>query len=162
MRDTISNELLKENPDWLLISNLAKQIHMSQLQTNPLGFKRGVINIIKCGDHNVRPVYEELTSTFDTDDYHLIEIGGWGGMTVTGFNKLLPKLDMSKYILVVTNKDQVFSNSSIKGYQCNIYKGLMSNKYNREKETTIHPKMILVLQICDTYLLLINNPLQPY
>lgn len=135
MRDTISNELLKDKPDWLLISDIAKKIHFSELQSNPLGFKRGAINIIKCGENNVDPIYDELNATFDSDEYRIIAVGGWSGMTVTNFNKL--KFDDSKFTIVVTNKDQVFNNCTMKKLQCNIYKGLMNNKYNREKETTI-------------------------
>jgi len=135
MKDTISTELLKDKPDWLLISNLAKQIHLSELQSNPLGFKRGAINIIKCGEHNVNPIVDELNATFDSDEYQIITVGGWVGMTVTNFNKL--KFDDSKFTIVVTNKDQVFTNCTMKKLQCNLYKGLMSNKYDSKKETTI-------------------------
>jgi hypothetical protein len=75
---------------------------------------------------------------FDSDEYEFIVVGGYNGMSVTKYNKLIPTFkDLDKYIVIVTNKDHVYTNSSTKGYECNIYKASLRNKYDRVKPTTI-------------------------
>lgn len=138
-KELIEAELIKDKPDWLLISNLAKSIHLSTLQTNPLGFKKESLNIIKTGKYNTKDVMDELIKCFDSSDYKFIHVGGYSGMTVTSYNKLIPSLKeiKDKYIVVITDKDQVYTNSSTKGFECNIYKSGIRNKYDKSKPTRI-------------------------
>lgn len=136
-KEVIVSELSKETPDWLLISNLAKELHKGSLPTNPLGFKKGFLNIIKTGKYNTVDVIDELKKCFTSDEYEFIHVGGYSGMTVTKYNKLIPTLiNLDKYVVVVTDKDQVYTNSSTKGLECNIYKATIRNKWDK-KATTI-------------------------
>lgn len=138
-KELIESELIKTTPDWLLISNLAKELHSKSIPTNPLGFKKTSLNIIKCGKYNTNDVMDELKKCFSSDEYEFIHVGGYSGMTVTKFNKLIPTLKElnHKFIVIVTDKDQIYTNCSTKGYECNIYKAGIRNKYDKAKSTRI-------------------------
>lgn len=70
--DKIKSEILKESPNWLLISELAKEQYESQLETNTLGFKKGVLNIIKVGEWDIYDIHKEISACFDNEEYHYI------------------------------------------------------------------------------------------
>jgi hypothetical protein len=137
-KELIESELSKNKPNWLLISDLAKELYKSNTQTNPLGFKKGFLNIIKTSEYNVSDILKELEICFNSNEYKFLMVGGYSGMTVTKYNKILPTLkNLDKYIVIVTNKDQVYTNSSTKGFECNIYKSGIRNKYDTSKKTSI-------------------------
>jgi len=130
--EKIKSEILKENPDWLLISTLAKEIYENSLETNALNFKKGVLNIIRCGEWDVHDIKEELMKCFHNNDYNFII-----GEDVRQFNKWIkeePNL-FDKYHVILTSKNQIPTNASLKGIDCKIYKATIFNKYNKEKET---------------------------
>ena len=136
MVDSIKTELEKSNPDWLLISNLAKDMYLKSQQTNSLGLKKGVVNIIKASEYNCSVVSESLKSCFNTSEYEYLTVGGYSGMTVTKFNKLMSTLNYTdKYLILITNKDQVFANLSRVGVESIVYNASIRNKYDRSKET---------------------------
>jgi hypothetical protein len=141
MIDNIKTELEKPNPDWLLISNLAKDMYLKSQQTNSLGLKKGVVNIIKASEYNCAEIVSSLKKCFTTTEYEYILVGGYSGMTVTKFNKLISTLNYNeKYIIVVTNKDQVYPNLTKAGIECVLYNAGLRNKYDRDKTTTFHIK----------------------
>jgi hypothetical protein len=141
MIDNIKTELEKPNPDWLLISNMAKDMYLKSQQTNSLGLKKGVVNIIKASEYNCAEVVNGLKKCFTTAEYEYILVGGYSGMTVTKFNKLIPTLNYTeKYIIVVTNKDQVYPNLTKAGIECVLYNAGLRNKYDRDKTTMFHIK----------------------
>jgi len=127
--EKIKSEILKENPNWLLVSTLAKEIHENQLETNTLGFKKGIINIIKVGQYDNYDFYKEIKSCFESDEYHYI-----ANDDVREFNKwLASKPNLSdKYHIVITSKANILSNSLSEGYECNLYKGGIRLKYDKK------------------------------
>ena len=144
----IEAELLKKTPDWLLISNLAKELYRNTLQTNPLGFKKGAINIIRCAEQSISTIIIQLKKCFDSDEYQYFNVGGryynvtasHPPLTVTQFKKELPILassikDSDKYIIIVTNEEQIQTNSLLNGFECNIYKANISNLYSVNQST---------------------------
>lgn len=141
MIDNIKTELEKPNPDWLVISNLAKDMYLKSQQTNSLGLKKGVVNIIKSSEYNCADIVNSLKKCFTTTEYEFILVGGYSGMTVTKFNKLIPTLNYNeKYIAVVTNKDQVYPNLTKAGIECVLYNAGLRNKYDSDKTTMFNIK----------------------
>ena len=127
--DKIKSEILKESPNWLLISELAKELHESQLESNTLGFKKGVLNIIKVGEYDVYNIYDEIHTCFDTEEYHYT-----ANDDVRKFNKWIKsKPDLfDRYHIVVTSKPQIALNAMTAGIDCNLYKAGLRFKYDKE------------------------------
>ena len=131
-RELIKSEVGKENPDWLLISNLAKQIYLENQPTNPLLFKKGMINLIKCGEYRdgfeVSDITVEIKSCFDNDEYIFSDSP----------NELIKQLKSGviqledKFIVVVTDSD-TFTNKVIQnGFFVNLYKATVYNKWSKK------------------------------
>lgn len=142
MIDKIKEEINKENPDWVKVSKLAMDIHNSTLESNFFRFKKGKLNVIKTSEHNCDVVEEALKDSMGTKDYEFILVGSYKGMTVTKYNKMIRELSTlvnDKFVVVVTNKDQVVTNSIREGLIVNPYKALIRNKWSKA-ETTIHIK----------------------
>lgn len=136
-KESIQQELLKDNPDWMLISNMAKDIYLQNQQTNSLGLKKGIVNIIKASEYNCDTIHKELKKCFPSSEYQYIEVGSYSGINVTKFNKLIPTLNYTdNYLVIVTNKDQVFANLSKAGIQCVVYNASLRNKWDKDKKTT--------------------------
>ena len=134
MKESIQTELDKENPNWLMISDLAKKLYLTEQQTNSLGLKKGVVNIIKSTQFNCERVLDELHKCFDSSEYVWLLVGSYKGMTVTKFNKIISTLNyQDKYVIVVTNKEQVFTNLNKAGIQCMLYNASIRNRYDKEK-----------------------------
>lgn len=144
MKKEIIKELESESPDWLKISKLAKEAYAQSNQSNQIGFRKGAINIIKASDANCSDILKHLSDCFsDTEDYQFILVGAWSGITVTNFNKLIPGLKStikSKYVVVVTDKDQVFANSIRNGIEVNHYNAGFKNRYDMKKQTVLNIK----------------------
>jgi hypothetical protein len=130
--DKIKSEILKESPDWLLISSLAKEIYESGLESNALNFKKGVLNVIKCSEYETHDVYKEIKACFDGDEYHYITTDD-----VRWFNKWIKsKPDLfSQYYIIITAKPQMVTNPLSEGIDCNLYKVGVRFKYDRAKAT---------------------------
>jgi hypothetical protein len=127
-RELIKSEVGKENPDWLLISNLTKQIYLETQPTNPLLFKKGMINLIKCGEYRVSDITVEIKSCFDNDEYIFSDSP----------NELIKQLKSGviqledKFIVVVTDSN-TFTNKVIQnGFFVNLYKATVYNKWSKK------------------------------
>jgi len=136
-KEIISTELLKESPDWLLISNLAKELYLSTQQTNPLGFRKGVINVVKCGEYSTWDVLEELKSCFDSGEYSITSRSTSNINTLlreykNGGGKLKSDIDGDKYVVIVTDSSSVATNLITAGFQCNLYKATIFGKYTKK------------------------------
>ena len=143
MIDKIKEELSKESPDWLLISNMALEIHNSSLESNFFRFKKGKLNVIRSSEYNCDNVLEAIQGSMNTDEYEYLLVGSWKGMTVTKYNSMIDKLSEimhDKFVVIVTCKDQVTSNSLKKGLMINQYSATLRNKYDKNKPTTIQIK----------------------
>lgn len=141
MKESIQTELDKENPNWLMISDLAKKLYLTEQQTNSLGLKKGVVNIIKSAEFNCEIVLDELHKCFDSSEYVWLLVGSYKGMTVTKFNKIISTLNyQDKYVIVVTNKEQVLTNLNKAGIQCMLYNASIRNRYDKEKTTLFRIK----------------------
>lgn len=141
-KEVILEQLQLENPDWLLISNLAKKIYLDNSKKNTLGFKKGSINIVKCSDNNITDIVSILKDCFNSEEYVFISVGGWGKlegitrMDVTKLKKSLPALSYEdKYIVIVTNKPAVMLSCLKAGLTVNDYQAQIRNKYDRNKDT---------------------------
>lgn len=135
-KELIQQELLKDDSDWLLISDYAKKIYLKKQQTNSLGLKKGIVNIIKTSEYSCKAIHTELKKCFNSEEYQYLEVGSFTGITVTSFNRLIPKLNFTdNYLVIITNKDQVFTNLSKLNIQCIVYNASLRNKNDRTKET---------------------------
>ena len=134
-REDILAELAKENPDWLAISSAAKSIYESSKESS-LGFLRGHINIVKVAEHSVGDMAKELGACMP--DAEILAVGGWSGMTVTKFNKMMPSLK-EKFVIVVTEKPQVLANVAKEGICFRQFSATMKNQWN-SKPTMVHLK----------------------
>jgi len=143
MIDKIKLEMSKEKPNWILISNLALQLHNETLESNYFKFTKGKLNIIKASEHNCDVIKEALEECMNGDEYRYILVGSYKGMTVTKFNKLISGLIdevNEKYVIVITNKDQVSANSAKVGLMSNLYNGTLKNKWSRDAITELSIK----------------------
>ena len=138
-KELIQSELNKETPDYLFISNIAKELYQKSLPSNPLKFKKGMVNIIKCGEYSTWEVKKELERCFEGDEYFIVNCG------TSGMNKLI-KLGKSKgnilsdindmFVIIVTSDAPVVTNTITAGFPCNLYKASIYNKYSN-KDTRI-------------------------
>lgn len=136
----IRNEISKANPNWLLISKMALQLHNDTLESNFFKFKKGKLNVIKASEYNCELIKEALEGCMNGDDYKYLLVGSWKGMTVTNFNKLIEGLTTEvndKYVIAITNKDQVVTNSLRKNLLVNPYAATIRDQYNKNKDTTM-------------------------
>ncbi len=139
--DKIKTEVAKQSPDWLLVSKLALGLHNDTLESNFFKFKKGKINVIQCSEYNVKEVRELLEDSMPGDNYMYIEVGSFGGLTVTKFNKLLNTLTNTineKFVVVVTCKAQVAANSLKLGLLVNLYNATLKDKWAKDVEKSIH------------------------
>ena len=139
----IRSELSKSNPDWLLISNMALDLHNASLESNFFKFKKGKLNVIKASEYNCDMIKKSLGECMNGDDYKYLLVGGWSGMTVTSFNRLIDGLInevKDKYVIVITNKDQVVTNSLRKNLLVDPYSSSIRDRYVKDKNTTISIK----------------------
>lgn len=135
-REDILIEISKENPDWLLISNIAKSIYESTKKVGPLGFLSGHINIVKATEWNLNDIKKELESCIPDAEY--IIIGGC--LSMHDFNKKLSSL-RDKFVIVLTDKPQVLANTVKAGIPFRQFNCTILNKYNiKNKKTQIHLK----------------------
>jgi hypothetical protein len=134
MKELILKELQNDSPDWLLISKLAKESYAESNQSNPIGFRKGAINVIKSSNHNCRDIIDVLKDTFnDTKEYQFMLVGSLYGMKVTSYNKLIEVIKTvikDKYV-IVTDKPQVIANALKAGLEVNEYKAGIKNKYEQ-------------------------------
>lgn len=135
-KEDILAEIAKENPDWLAISSAAKSIYESSKESS-LGFLRGHINIVKVAEHSVGDMTKELGPCMP--DAEILSVGGWAGMTVTKFNKLMPSLK-DKFVVVVTDKPQVVANVSKEGMCFRQFSATMKNRWDKSKPTMVRLK----------------------
>jgi len=142
MKSEILKQLEFESPDWLLISKLAKEAYAASNQSNQIGFRKGAINIIKAADHSCDEIIKKLIDCFsDKSEYQFFLVGSWRGMTVTKFNKLIPQIKQDiddKYIVIVTDKDQVFTNSIRAGLEVNDYRSNIKNRWDNKKDKVLN------------------------
>jgi hypothetical protein len=142
-KSKIKSEISKKNPDWVLISNMALQMHNDTLESNFFKFKKGKLNVIKASEYNCDVIKDALEECMNGEEYKYILVGSYRGMTVTKFNRLIDGLVKEvndKYVVVVTNKDQAVTNSLRKGLLVNPYNATVRDKWTKNKTTTLFIK----------------------
>lgn len=102
MIDLIKEEIKKDNPDWLLISNLSQKLYLESNKANLLGIRENVINLVKVAAHGVGDVVDLLETTFTGK---VIGVGGYRAMTVNKGVKVLNERKENETIIVVTDRD---------------------------------------------------------
>lgn len=116
-KELIQLELSKETPDWLLVSKLAKEIHNSESETNTLGFRKGVINLIKVSECNEERVKQELITYFNSEEYNYVISNH-----INNYKKWAKSVDLdSKYHIVITSKPNLIVTTMTLGIEINNY-----------------------------------------
>ena len=129
MIDLIKEEIKKDNPDWLLISNLSQKIYLESNKANLLGIRENVINLVKVGAHGVSDVVDLLEPIFPGK---VIGVGGYRAMTVNAGVKLLKARKDNETIIIVTDRDAIIKHlGPHQFFRCNI-----ADKYS-DKKTTV-------------------------
>lgn len=126
MINLIREELDKENPDWLSISNMAQKLFIEANKPNILGIRDNIINVVKVADHNVSDVIEILEPVFT--NAKVIGVGGYKALTVPAGVKEIKKYP-DETIIVVTDRDALLKHlGTYQFFRCSI-----SNRYSKER-----------------------------
>lgn len=126
MINLIREELDKENPDWLSISNMAQKLFIEANKPNILGIRDNIINVVKVADHNVSDVIEILEPVFT--NAKVIGVGGYKSLTVPAGVKEIKKYP-DETIIVVTDRDALLKHlGNYQYFRCSI-----SNRYSKER-----------------------------
>ncbi len=129
MIDLIREEIKKDNPDWLLISNLSQKIYLESNKANLLGIRENVINLVKVGAHGVGDVVDILEEVFPGK---VIGVGGYRSMTVNAGAKLVRERKENQTMIIVTDRDALIKHlGPHQFFRCNI-----ADKYS-DKRTTV-------------------------
>jgi hypothetical protein len=129
-KEIIQSELNKETPDWLLISNLSKEIYLKSRPSNPLNFKKGVISLIKCGEYTTHDVKDQLSKCFDSDDYLFLNISP-ADLTklIKDYKSGVGKLTYDKYIIIITDSASISNKLITNGFNIDLYNATVRNKW---------------------------------
>jgi hypothetical protein len=126
MIDLIKEEIKKDNPDWLLISNLSQKIYLESNKANLLGIRENVINLVKVGAHGVSDVVDLLEPIFPGK---VIGVGGYKAMTVNAGVKVLKARKDNETMIIVTDRDALIKHlGPHQFFRCHI-----GNQYNKNK-----------------------------
>lgn len=126
MIDLIKEEIKKDNPDWLLISNLSQKIYLESNKANLLGIRENVINLVKVGAHGVGDVVDLLKPIFPGK---VIGVGGYKAMTVNAGVKVLKARKDNETMIIVTDRDALIKHlGPHQFFRCHI-----GNQYNKNK-----------------------------
>lgn len=126
MIDLIKEEIKKDNPDWLLISNLSQKIYLESNKANLLGIRENVINLVKVGAHGVSDVVDLLEPIFPGK---VIGVGGYKAMTVNAGVKVLKARKDNETMIIVTDRDALIKHlGPHQFFRCHI-----GNQYNENK-----------------------------
>lgn len=129
MIDSIKQEIKKDNPDWLLISNLAQKLYLESNKPNLLGIREGVINLVKVGAHGVGDVVDLLEPIFPGK---VIGVGGYRAMTVNAGAKLVRARGENQTMIIVTDRDALIKHLGPHTFfRCSI-----ANKYSKQTTMT--------------------------
>ena len=126
MIDLIREEIKKDNPDWLLISNLSQKIYLESNKANLLGIRENVINLVKVGAHGVSDVVDLLEPIYPGK---VIGVGGYRAMTVNAGVKLVKARGENETMIIVTDRDALIKHlGPHQFFRCNI-----ANQYSNKK-----------------------------
>lgn len=126
MIDLIKEEIKKDNPDWLLISNLSQKIYLESNKANLLGIRENVINLVKVGAHGVGDVVDLLEPIYPGK---VIGVGGYRAMTVNAGVKVLKTRKENETIIIVTDRDALIKHlGPHQFFRCHI-----GNQYKKNK-----------------------------
>ncbi len=133
MIDLIREEIKKDNPDWLLISNLSQKIYLESNKANLLGIRENVINLVKVGAHGVGDVVDILEEVFPGK---VIGVGGYRSMTVNAGAKLVRERKENQTMIIVTDRDALIKHlGPHQFFRCHIAVSIKANQYNKNKTT---------------------------
>lgn len=120
----IKQEINKKEPNWLLIADMAKQMYLSQKQSGPFGFKKGLINVIRMSGYHNSDLIKELK---DYDFNILVDTG-------RRFNKEVPNIylqaqRLDKYTIVLTENSNLTNTLTQMNIPFVLYQITVRNKY---------------------------------
>jgi hypothetical protein len=117
MIDIIKEEINKENPDWLLISNLSKKIYHQSNKPKFLGIRENMINHVKVGKYCDADVTKILKYIFP--EICIIQVGTYGDSVPVGITKI--KEHQGETIIVVNEKDALVKHLGVhQSFRCSI------------------------------------------
>jgi hypothetical protein len=127
MKDLIKEEINKDNPDWILISNLAQKMYLESNKPNVLGIREGVINLIRVSEHGVGDILDLLEPIFRDK---VIGVGGYRAMTVNAAVKLVRARAENQTMIIVSDRDALVKHlDTYQLFRCHI-----GNRYNKDKK----------------------------
>ena len=137
MIDLIRQELEKESPDWLKISDLSKKMYIESniVIYNYLGIRENMINLVKVNNYSVTDVSEVLKMVYPKTN--IIMVGGAyistgyrGGITVAKAVKEINEINNETVIIVSCKEhlDKYLKDKTYLTFKCSIQK-----KYNLDK-----------------------------
>ena len=130
MINSIKDEINKDNPDWLLISNLAKKIYHESNKPDFLGIRVGMINHIKVGKYSGGDVVGILGNIFT--DTKIINVGRYG-LTVTDGVKIIKQRKENETLIIVNDRDALIKHLDIhQSFRCSL-----SSKGDKVKWTNV-------------------------
>jgi hypothetical protein len=128
MIDLIREEIKKDNPDWLLISNLSQKLYLESNKANLLGIRENIINLVKVGAHGVGDVVDLLEPIYPGK---VIGVGGYRAMTVNAGAKIVRARGENETMIIVTDRDALIKHlGPHQFFRCHI-----GNQYSNDKTT---------------------------
>ena len=130
MIESIKEEINKDNPDWLLVSNLAKKIYHESNKPEFLGIRVGMINHIKVSKHSGGDVVGILGNIFT--DIKIINVGIYG-LTVPDTLKIIKNRKPNETLIVVNDRDALIKHLGVhQSFRCSL-----SSKGDKVKWTNV-------------------------
>ena len=128
MINLIKDEIKKDNPDWLLISNLAKKVYHESNKPDFLGIRVGMINHIKVGKYSGGDVVGILGNIFT--DTKIINVGGYG-LTVPDGVKIIKERKENETLIIVNDRDALIKHLGVyQSFRCSVISlGSYKNKF---------------------------------
>ena len=147
MIDSIKEEINKDNPDWLLISNLAKKIYHESNKPEFLGIRVGMINHIKVSNYSGGDVVGILGNIFT--DTKIINVGGYG-LTVPDGVKIIKNRKPNETLIVVNDRDALIKHLGVyQSFRCSL-----SSKGDKVKWTNVDSGLITNFDVNNMVVLL--------
>jgi hypothetical protein len=122
--NAVKLEINKENPNWMLISNLSRKIANEKTYTCPLGFKKGFINLIKITECS----YFEEQIKLNKDLYSIKRIN-WVDEIPSKLNK--DEINNKITIIITTNKTLTLSKKFPKDIPLQTFNG--TNTFDKKQ-----------------------------
>jgi hypothetical protein len=118
----IKKEINKSEPDWLLVADMAKKIYLTQQQSGPFGFKKGIINLIRLSEYNI----DTITKEFKEYNFNIIVDRGR-----RFYKEKLPTINYKdNYTIILSDSDTIMGKLRELNIPFNLFRLTVRNKYD--------------------------------